>query len=129
MSNRADRRKEMKTLPRWKRTTTPEQRRAALLKNGISQRDLATSYNEGYNVGFEDAKQFTYRCMCAAIGLALNDLHGFGRSRVVRVLNRAAWHMFNTFTEREIMDQVYERIGFRYEDDPITGHLVEEVEK
>lgn len=128
MSNRADRRKAMKAQPRWKRTMTVEQRQAALVKNGIRPEDVDEAYRKGFEEGNKSATEFSSYAMCAAMGLALNDLYGFGKKRVVRALNLAAKYMFNTFTTREIMEQVYERIGFEFADDPVSGKLVEEIE-
>ena len=89
-------------------------------------------YNEGwqkgYDKGHEDATKFSSYTMCAAIGLALNDLYGFGKTMVTRVLNLAGKYMFETFTTKEIMEQVYERIGFEFVDDPVSGNLVEEID-
>ena len=89
-------------------------------------------YNEGWEKGYEkgqeDASRFNSYTMCAAMGLALNDLYGFGKTRVTRVLNLAGKYIFESFTSREIMEQVYERIGFEFTDDPVSGNLVEEIE-
>ncbi len=128
MSNRADKRKAMKAQPRWKRTMTVEQRQAALVKNGITPKDVDEAYQRGFEEGNKSATEFSSYAMCAAMGLALNDLYGFGKKRVVRALNLAAEYMLNTFTTREIMEQVYERIGFEFADDPVSGKLVEEIE-
>lgn len=128
MSNRAERRKAMKAQPRWKRTMTVEQRQAALVKNGIRPEDVDEAYRRGYEEGNRRATEFSSYAMCAAMGLALNDLYGFGKQRVCRALNLAAEYMLNTFTTREIMEQVYERIGMEFVDDPISGNLVEEKE-
>lgn len=124
MSNRADRRKAMKAQPRYKRMMTPEQRKAALVKNGITPKDL----DDEYQRGVDDANKFASYAMCAALGLALNDLYGFGKTRVTRVLNLAGKYMFESFTARELIEQVYKRIGFEFVDDPVSGNLVEEVE-
>ena len=128
MSNRANRRKEKKALPRYKRMMTVEQRTAALVKNGITLKDVDDAYKRGYDEGYEKAKEFVGYSMCAALGLAMNDLYGFGKKRVVRTINLAAEYMFNAFTSREIMEQVYERIGFEFADDPVSGNLVEEID-
>lgn len=128
MSNRADRRKKRKELPRYERIMTPEQQKAALIKNGITPQDMKREYHIGYEKGYEDAKEFVAFSMCAALGLAMNDLYGFGKKRVVRTINLAAQYMFNSFSSREIMLEAYKRIGFEFDDDPISGTLVEEVE-
>lgn len=128
MSNRADRRKAMKAQPRWKRTMTVEQRQAALVKNGIRPEDVDEAYQRGYEEGNRRATEFSSYAMCAALGLALNDLYGFGKKRVVRTLNLASEYMINSFTSRELMEEVYKRIGMEFVDDPVSGSLVEEIE-
>lgn len=128
MGNRADRRKALKAQPRWKRTMTPEQRKAALLKNGIRPEDVDEAYQRGYEEGSKNSTEFSSYALCAAMGLAMNDLYGFGKKRVVRTLNLAAEYMLNSFTTREIMEQVYERIGMEFVDDPVSGKMVEEVD-
>ena len=95
--------------------------------------DAATKgYNEGWQKGYDkgrqDAQQFTCYAFCAALALALNDLHKFGKQRVVRVLNLAGKYMFESFTSREIMEEAYRRIGFEFADDPMSGDLVQEVD-
>lgn len=128
MSNRADRRKAMKAQPRWKRTMTAEQRQAALVKNGITPKDVDEAYQRGYEEGSKNASEFSGYAMCAAMGLAMNDLFGFGKKRVTRTLNLAAKYMIESFTTREIMEEVYKRIGFEFADDPVSGNLVEEID-
>ena len=123
MSNRADRRRERKALPRYQRMTL-QQQKAALFKNGITSKEL----NDEYNRGFEDGKNFAGWAMCAALGLAMNDLYGFGKKRVTRTLNLAARYMFKSFTTRELIEEVYKRIGFEFADDPVSGNLVEEID-
>ena len=89
-------------------------------------------YNEGWQKGYDkgqqDATEFSSYAFCAALALALNDLHKFGKQRVVRVLNLAGKYMFESFTSREIMEEAYKRIGFEFADDPMSGDLVEEVD-
>lgn len=126
MSNRAQRRKALKAQPRWKRTMTAEQRKAALVKNGIRPEDVDEAYQRGRAEGSRSASEFSGYTMCAAVALALNDLYGFGNKRICRTLNLAAEYMINTFTTREIMEQAYERLGFEFVDDPVSGRLVEE---
>lgn len=99
-------------------------------------KDIADAVKRGYDKGYEEgcehgrteATNFTTYTMCAALGLAMNDLYGFGKKRVTRTLNLAAKYMLESFTTREIMEEVYKRIGFEFVDDPVSGNLVEEIE-
>ena len=85
-------------------------------------------YSEGYETGRAKATEFASYAMCAAVGLALNELFGFGKKRVTRTLNLAGKYMFESFTTREIMEEVYKRIGFEFADDPVSSDLVEEID-
>lgn len=96
--------------------------------NDAVKRGFDKGWEEGYDQGRTEATNFTTYTMCAALGLALNDLFGFGKRRVTRTLNLAAQYMFDSFTTREIMEEVYKRIGFEFVDDPVSGNLVEEID-
>ena len=128
MSNRASRRKDMKALPRYKRTMSVQQRAAAIVKNGITPKDIDEAYQRGVADGTARANENNSFYFCAAIALALNDLYGFGKSRSTRAINLAAQYMIESFTTLEIVQKAYERVGLEFANDPVTGHLVEEVE-
>ncbi len=129
MSNRADRRKDKKALPRYKRTMTVEQRAAALVRNGITMKDVDAAYQRGVQDGTLQTQERDSFNFCAAIALALNDLYGFGKRRSTRAINLAAEYMLNSFTTLEIVEEAYKRVGLEFANDPLTGHLVEEVEE
>lgn len=70
--NRAQRRAQNKQLPRAARPLTPEQRQNALIRNGITPKDLETEYHDGHRAGFyqgyEAGSGFYMRvCYAAAI--------------------------------------------------------------
>lgn len=70
--NRAQRRAQNKQLPRAARPLTPEQRQNALIRNGITPKDLETEYHDGHKAGFyqgyEAGSSFYMRvCYAAAI--------------------------------------------------------------
>lgn len=70
--NRAQRRAQNKQLPRAARPLTPEQRQNALIRNGITPKDLETEYHDGHKAGFyqgyEVGSGFYMRiCYAAAI--------------------------------------------------------------
>lgn len=70
--NRAQRRAQNKQLPRAARPLTPEQRQNALIRNGITPKDLETEYHDGHKAGFyqgyEAGSGFYMRvCYAAAI--------------------------------------------------------------
>ena len=99
-------------------------------------KQLADATNKGYEQGLQDgfeqgraeATKFASYAMCAAVALALHELHGFGSMRACRVLNLAGRKMFDAFTSRELIEEAYKEMGFAFEENPMTGDLVEEVE-
>lgn len=128
MSNRASRRKDKKALPRYKRMMTPEQRAAAIVKNGITPKDVDDAYQRGLNDGIVQTQESDSYYFCAAIALALNDLYGFGKRRATRAINLAAKYMLESFTSVELVQEAYKRVGLEFADDFLTDHMVEEVE-
>lgn len=110
MPNRADRRKAHKALPAWKRQTK-EQKMAALVKNGITPKDLERegerSWNEGYKSGVDNGYQAAFAALC----LALKEKHRFGKKRCVEVLRVADYHIINTLTTADLIREVYDKIG------------------
>lgn len=81
--NRAQRRAAKKQQPKWK-SMTHDQKIGALLKNGITPKDLDSAYEDGRTAGING----TYQICFAAVCLALNDIHGFGGKRCHRVLEK-----------------------------------------
>ena len=74
--NRAQRRAAAKAQPRYVRMLTPEQRKAALVKNGITPEDVQKEHDDGWHEGFNDAGRETIRTVYA---------------QVVRQLGRRGW--------------------------------------
>lgn len=109
MANRKDRRAARKALPRWERTMTPEQRKAALVKNGITPEDLKREWDAGYQAGVEAFLKTSYAATC----LALNDLHGFGYKRCKAVLQAMDRHILFTLTDVEAIEEVWKRLGLK----------------
>lgn len=116
--------------------TEPAQRKILSIEENMKRtKELIEATKKGYEQGLQDgfeqgraeATEFASYAMCAAVALALHELHGFGNKRACRVLNLAGAKMFNAFTARELIAEAYERMGFTFEEDPLTGHLVEEV--
>ena len=82
-------------------------------------------WDEGYEKGRAEATEFSTYVMCPALALALHDLYGFGKKRTCRALNLAGKYMIEAFTSRELIAEAYKRCGFEFDDDPLTGNLVE----
>lgn len=123
--NRKDRRAEEKKRraakkrePGYKKLTK-QQRIDALIKNGITIKDLEKSYNEGYEKGWQDAIAGTYQICFAAACQALGDLYAYDRNKLYDVLCRMQDHIIDTFTSTEAVQAVYKRFGLELDfEDP-----------
>lgn len=95
-------------------------------RNGITLEDMHTAEDEAYKKGVNDGKDATMKTCFAAICLALNELHGFGKERCSRVLNATYDKMLFALTSQEAIDEVYDRIGLKisFKSD-ITDDVVE----
>jgi hypothetical protein len=82
-------------------------------KNGITVEDLKKNYDIGFDEGYKFAgKEIVMGCF-AAICLALNETHGFGRKRCCDVLNVVDRHMMYTLTSGEAVQEVWDKIGLQ----------------
>lgn len=104
--NRAQRRAAQKQQPKWQRMSH-DQKVAALLKNGITPKDLDKAFEDGRQAGIEG----TYKICFAAVCLALSDLHGFGGKRCQRVLEKMQRYIIDSLTSAEAVADVYKRMG------------------
>lgn len=125
--NRQQRRKAQKQLPKHAKLT-PEQRTAALYKNGITVKDLEKNYDIGWHEGWHAAVQHTFKTCYAAFILAMRRQHRFGRFRCKRILKQADENVLNALTTEELIDQVWEEIGLQL-DFKDSLDRIKEVEK
>lgn len=109
MANRKDRRAERKVLPRYKRMMTPEQRKAALVKNGITPKDLQEQWDAGYNAGIDATLKTAYAGAC----LALHELHGFGSKRCKAFLDAMDRHIIYSLSSIDAAEEVFQKIGVK----------------
>lgn len=117
MANRAMRRAQAKR-EKYKNLdarlpTTKEARLERLMQQGISPADLEREYKAGFDAGFKAAAEPMIRGQYAAVALAAHELFKFGRKRCARLLNRLDYHVVNTLTNEELIEEVYEKIGLR----------------
>ena len=108
---------------------TKDERIKALVKNGITPDDMASEYKKGWDAGFAQATEPVVKTIYAAVCLALNDLHGFGRERCIRVLKRVDWHLFNSLSSMEAIDAVYDRMHLRLDFSDPFERVTEDDEK
>ena len=112
MANRKERRAANKALPAWQRQTR-EQKMAALVRNGITPEYVDAECKRHYDAGYSNGCEHTLKMIYAAVCLAANDLHGFGRKRCKDLLTAIENHVLISLTSVEAMDAVYERMGLR----------------
>ena len=112
--NREQRRKAKKQAPRKTpayRRMTIEERKDALVKNGITPKDLEEQYARGRDDGIET----TFKTVYAAACLVLHELEGYGAKRCKRFLQRLDDTVINAFTSAETIDEVWQKIGLELE--------------
>jgi len=108
--NRAQRRKQQKALPKYKRGTA-EQRKAALYKNGITIKDLEIAEQEGYDRGYQLGCEATMHTCYAAALRTTRGLLRFGRKRNLRFLRQMDHHVVHTIDSQDAIDAAYREAG------------------
>lgn len=108
MANRHKRRQQWKQTPKWEKMNQDQLMRC-LSKNGITLQDLERNYNMGVHAGIDSAYQVCFAAVC----LALNDLHGFGRIRCKRVMEKTQRYIIDSLTTADAVRDVYKRMGMK----------------
>ena len=108
MANRHKRRQQWKQTPKWEKMNQDQLMRC-LSKNGITLKDLERNYNMGLHAWIDNAYQMCFAAIC----LALNDLHGFGRVRCQKILHRTQRYIIDTLTTADAVHEVFERMGMK----------------
>ena len=107
---------------------TKEQRMDALVKNGITIKDLEENYNRGYEAGFAVASGPVIKTCYAAVCLALNELHGFGMKRCKDVLNLVDEKILFSLTSMETIEEVWQKIGLQIDFNEVVSDRITERE-
>lgn len=90
-----------------------------LSQNGITPADLQKEYQRGYDDGCDVVGKNLGTVHASAMMLALNDLHGFGSSRLCKVMDRMNEYMTNFLTSADAILEVYDRFGLTFDaEDP-----------
>lgn len=106
--NREQRRAQQRALPKYAKL--PADKRLELLyKNGITNKDLQKSYNEGYQYGAEWCMRTCYAAVC----LMLRDLFGSSTDQVVPALRRMDELITTTIDCDDRIREVQEQFGFK----------------
>lgn len=120
--------RQQKKQPAYKHLTI-EERKDALVKNGITVADLEENYNKGYDEGFKIASGPVIKTCYAAVCLALNELHGFGRKRCYDVLQSVDDKILTSLTSMEIIDDVFQKIGLEIDFNDPFDRIMETEDK
>ena len=107
---------------------TKEQRMDALVKNGITIKDLEENYNKGYEAGFAVASGPVIKTCYAAVCLALNELHGFGMKRCKDVLNLVDEKILFSLTSMETIEEVWQKIDLQIDFNEVVSDRITERE-
>lgn len=107
---------------------TKEQCMDALVKNGITIKDLEENYNKGYEAGFAVASGPVIKTCYAAVCLALNELHGFGMKRCKDVLNLVDEKILFSLTSMETIEEVWQKIGLQIDFNEVVSDRITERE-
>ena len=98
-----------------------------IYKNGITLEDMKQAEDEAYKNGVRNGIESTMKTCYAAICLAMHELHGFGKKRCARVLNRVDETILLTLTSQDAIDEVYKTIKLKIDfREQIPGERVQE---
>lgn len=90
-----------------------------LCRNGITPDDLKAEFQRGREVGSREAYDSVGMIYTCAMLEALNSMYGFGRKRLVAIMDHMNEFMTRTLTSRDAMQEVYDKIGVNFfKDDP-----------
>lgn len=103
----------------YPRNLTKQEKIDALLKNGITPKDLENAWNDGVAAANRAMGDFYIRTCYAAAALAAHREFGFGAARVRKLLAAIDRIVLEEFTSDEAIDRVFAEIGLRLDfDDP-----------
>ena len=87
------------------------QRAKQMARNGITEDDLRKAYNDGYHASRKELTRFTMQMFYSAAALALHRLHGFGATRIYRVLDAIQQTMVEEITTCDILARCRRETG------------------
>lgn len=110
--NRAQRRAAKKQQPRWQKRFTAESRINAMCKNGITPKDVDNAFEQGRKEAIHQTSEYIMKDCYAAFMLAAQEEFGFGSKRCLRLLRAADFHVINSLSSDEQIQEVFDRLGF-----------------
>lgn len=114
--NRQQRRAAKKSAPKKKpifHNMTKQERIERICQNGITLDDLKRNWDDGYDAGYKVASEDTIKACYAAFALALHDLHGFGQKRCKDALRAVDEAVLYRITGDDMIQDVFDKIGFK----------------
>lgn len=112
-----------------RRVMEENQRIKEIERNGITLEHMMQAEKTAYERGVEAGKNATFETCFAAVCLALQELHGFGRKRCKDVLNLTYEKMTMALNSADAIQQVYDEMGLeiKFNNTDITEDFVQEV--
>lgn len=112
MPNRKQRRAQAKASPSWMPKSQSEILHK-LIKNGITQQDLEANYKKGFDDGFKASGEPMVKTCYAAACLAAKSEFGFGKQRILRLIQAIDKRVLDSMSSYEIVEQVLADCGIR----------------
>ena len=123
--NRSQRRKqERETIRNWKAQGRYDQL-LSLQRNGITQKDLDTAYNKGYEEGYMYASECFLKLMYAACAKELLEA-GNDHDSVVTFVRNLDHRFAVMFDADDEIDDVFQILGLKF---IVDRHAIERVEE
>lgn len=110
--NRAQRRQKAKNTPGYMKGGH-EALVARICKNGITPEDLEKEYQKGFQEDYKLASVQMLETCYAALCLGAQDAFRFAQKRCLRLLTATDQHVMRMLGQKELIREVYERMGLR----------------
>ena len=90
---------------------------AAMMNTHVAAEAVRKAFDKGVDAGGKQITDNLGTVFTAAMCLALNEMHGFGRKRICEIMERMNTIMLETFTTRDAVQKVYKKLGLRFSDE------------
>ena len=110
--NRAQRRAAAKAQPRYVRMLTPEQRKAALVRNGITPEDVQKAHDDGWHEGFEAAGRETIRTVYAQVVRQLGKRR-WKPATIIQFMRAVDQGILESLASHEDIDAAFRETGIQ----------------
>lgn len=132
MSNRAERRKIMRNTTQKNQKMlagySHQERLMMLYKNGLTEKDVQQAFEEGRELGFEQAGWNVLKTCYAGLCIALHETFGFGEEECFRAVSATDEKVKWALNHQELVDEVLKKTGLEIEYDD-TFDRVKKIEE